>query len=73
MGLESFLFFASLRERHSCELLVFLLVPPAEAEAWLSLLDHVTTVANPTLPNWTAGVSVRCLLVDQAAAAPINP
>ena len=53
-------------ERHSQELLrVSLLVPPdEEAEAWLSLLGHVTTVPNLTLPNWTAGVSVWCLLVD---------
>ena len=41
-----------------------LLLTFAEAEARLSLLGHVTAVANPTLPNWTAGVSVRCLRVD---------
>ena len=38
-----------------------LLLTCAKAEAWLSLLGHVTTVANPTLLNWTAGVSVKCL------------
>jgi hypothetical protein len=51
---------------------MFLLVPFAdlsEAEAWLSLLGHVTAVANWTLPNWTVGVSGRCLGVDRAAAA----
>ena len=36
-----------------------LLLNQAEAEAWLSLLGHVTTVANPTLLNWTAGVSMK--------------
>ena len=39
----------------------FLLLTCAEAKAWLSLLGHVTAVANPTLPNWTADVSVKCL------------
>ena len=43
------------------------LLTQAEAEAWLSLLGCVTAVANPTLPNWTAGVSMRCLRVDRAA------
>ena len=33
----------------------------AEAEAWLSLLGHATTVANLTLLNWTAGVAMKCL------------
>jgi hypothetical protein len=28
-----------------------LLLTQAEAEAWLSLLGHVTSLANPTLPN----------------------
>jgi hypothetical protein len=60
-------------ERHSQELLLmFLLVPLVDlcqAEAWLSLLDHITAVANPILPSWTAGVSVKCLQMDQAAAA----
>jgi hypothetical protein len=46
-----------------------LLLTQAEAEAWLSLPGHVTTVANPTLLNWTAGVSVKCMQEDQAAAA----
>ena len=51
-----------------------LLLTQAEAEAWLSLPGHVTTVANPTLLNWTAGVSVKCMQEDQAAAAcwPVN-
>lgn len=47
-------------------------VPPtdgAEAEAWLSVLGPVTIVAYPILPNGTAGVSVKCLPVDQAATA----
>ena len=43
-----------------------LLPTRAEAEAWLSLLGHVTAVVNPTLPNLTAGVSVRCLPVDHS-------
>ena len=38
-----------------------LLPTGAEAEAWLSLLSHVTAVANPTLPSWTAGVFLKCL------------
>ena len=55
-------------ERHSWELLLFLLVPPAEA--WLSLLGPVTTVANLTteLDCWcicevfARESSCRCLL-----------
>jgi hypothetical protein len=35
----------------------------------VALLGCVTTVANLTLPNWTAGVSTKCLQVDRAAAA----
>ena len=44
----------------------------AEAEAWLALLGRVTAVANSGY--WTAGVSVKCLQVDRAAAAcwPVN-
>ena len=45
------------------------LLTRSEAEAWLSLLGSVTTVANPILPNWTAGGSMRCLQVDRAATA----
>jgi hypothetical protein len=46
---------------------VSLMLTQAEAEAWLSLLGQVTTIANPILPNWSAGVSVKwigyhCLL-----------
>jgi hypothetical protein len=33
----------------------------------VSLLGHAA--ANPTLPNWTDGVSMKCLLVDGAATA----
>ena len=33
----------------------------AKALAISAMLCHVTAVANPTLQNWTAGVSVRCL------------
>jgi hypothetical protein len=40
-----------------------LLLTCAEVEAWLFLLGQVTIVANPTLPNWTPGVSVKCLCV----------
>ena len=43
---------------HSCW---SLLLTQAEVEAWLSLLGHVTAVANLTLLNWTAGVSVKWL------------
>jgi hypothetical protein len=46
-----------------------LLLTQVEAGARLSLLGLVTTVAKPTLPNWTPGVSVRYLQLDQAAAA----
>lgn len=58
-------------ERHSREL-VFLLVPPADlcwGWVWLSLLGLITAVAILTLSNWTAGLSVKCLPVDQAATA----
>ena len=41
-----------------------LLLTRVEAEAWLSLLNHVAAVANLTLPNWTAGASMRYLQVD---------
>jgi hypothetical protein len=44
-----------------------LLLTPAKAEAWLSLLGSATT-ANLCLlswqPNWTAGVSVNCWFPD---------
>ena len=46
-----------------------LLLTQAKAEACLSLLGHVTAVANPTLPNWTAAIFMRYLWLDQAAAA----
>ena len=49
---------------------MFFLVPPAdsiEAETWLSLLGHVTAVANLTLWNETANVSVEGLPMDGAA------
>ena len=42
-----------------------LLLTQAEAEAWLSLLGCVTAVANPALPNWTAGLSMKCLREDE--------
>ena len=35
-----------------------LLLTRAKAEVWLSLLGGVTAVANQTLLNWTAGISV---------------
>jgi hypothetical protein len=71
MGLSFPLIFTSLREAQprtwcSCR---SLLLAQAEAEAWLSLLGPITPVANPTLPNWTAGMSRKCLRVDRAAAA----
>jgi len=37
------------------------LLTQAEAEGWLSLLGLVTTVAELTLTNWTAGISLNCL------------
>jgi hypothetical protein len=53
-----------------------LLLTCAEAEAWLALLASATRCwflfAVPTLPYWTAGVSVKCLRVDHAAAAAAN-
>ena len=64
----SLLIFASLRE---AQLRIFpgvLLVLPAQAEAWLSLLG-VTAVANWTLPDWTVSVSLKCVLVDRGASA----
>jgi hypothetical protein len=36
------------------------------------LLGPATTAANPTLPNWTAGVSMKCLQVNWAACWPVN-
>ena len=45
------------------------LLTRAEAEAWLFLLGNVTIVANQTLLNWTASVSVKCLRVNRAATA----
>jgi hypothetical protein len=66
------LIFASLRgtaEKFSWCPSRSLLLTWAEAEAWLFLLGCVTSVANLTLLNWTAGVSVKCLWVDWAAAA----
>jgi hypothetical protein len=75
VGLTSSQIFSSLPwERHRWEvLLVFLLallLTQAEAEAWLSLLGCVTTVANPNskLDCWCIskvfvnGSSCRCLL-----------
>ena len=41
----------------------------AKDEACLSLLGHVTTVANLTIQNWTADICVSCLGVDQDVAA----
>ena len=42
------------------------------AEAWLSLLGHATGVdtclLSQTLPNWTAGIFVMCLQVDQVVS-----
>ena len=38
-----------------------LLLTPAEAVAQLSLLGLITAIADTALPNWTAGVSVKCL------------
>ena len=46
-----------------------ILQTPAEAEAWMSLLDCVTMIANATQLNWSADVSVKCLQVDWAASA----
>lgn len=51
-------------ENFSCCSCWSLLLTQAEAEAWLSLLDHVTNVANAILPNSTAVVSMKCLRVD---------
>jgi hypothetical protein len=45
------------------------LLTQAKAEAWPSLLGHVTTISNPTLWNWTDGVSVKCLQIDRVADA----
>ena len=56
-------------ERHSSYPSWSLPLTQAEAEACLSLLDHVTPVVNPALPNWTAGASMNCLQVDRATAA----
>jgi hypothetical protein len=71
MGLTSPLMFAERGTSENFSWCSFwsLLLTQAKVEAWLSLLVHVTTVANPTLSNWTADVSIRCFLVSQAAAA----
>ena len=42
------------------------------AEAQLSLLGHATAAAMPTRPNWTAGISVKCLQVERATAADLG-
>ena len=39
------------------------------AEVWLFLLGPATTAAIPTQLNWVAGVSMKCLQVDQVATA----
>jgi hypothetical protein len=45
-------------------------VPPADSsQDLLDLLGHITAVANPTLLNWSAGVFMKCLQVDQAATS----
>jgi hypothetical protein len=46
-----------------------LLVTWTKTEARLPLLSSVSAVANLTLPNWTACLSVKCLQVDWAVAA----
>lgn len=50
-----------------------LLTCATSAEAWLSRLGHSTTAdsilfAILTLLNWTAGIIMKCLQMDQAAA-----
>ena len=49
-----------------------LLLAHVKAEACLSLLGHATTadscLLSQLLLNWTAGVSMKCLQVDRAAA-----
>ena len=62
VGLTSSLIFTSLREaqlRTSWCSCWSLLLTGTEAEAWLSLLGHVTTVAYLTLLNWTVEVFVE--------------
>ena len=62
LSLESMLIFPSLREAQP-RTPVFLLVPPADLSLAVSA-GSLTAVANPTLLNWTAGVSMKYLLVD---------
>jgi hypothetical protein len=63
-------------QRHSREILASLRVPPRWLELRLrpgSLCYVVPPLlicdAIPTQTNWTAGVSIKCLLVDRAATA----
>jgi hypothetical protein len=68
--------YSLLWERCSWKLLVSLWVPPADLCQGRDLAVSVRpchccwfVLAIPTLLNWTAGVSVKCLWVDGAAAA----
>ena len=49
-----------------------LLLIQSQAEAWLSLLGLVSSLAKQTIMNWTAGVSIKCLQVDPAASAKLG-
>ena len=48
------------------------MTPANSAEAWLFLLGHTTPAAILTLKDYTADVSLKCLWVDQAAAADLQ-
>ena len=63
IGIKSLLIFALLRDPQLESLLVLPVDSADLAEAWLFLLDHATTAAIPTLPNWTAGISMKSVHV----------